>query len=55
MQPGQHDMLPLQIQTFGYDDVFVKQGKPEELERLYGLDAKSIAEEIYCKFFKNNI
>lgn len=31
------------LKCYGYDDVFVKHGSVEELEKLYGLDAKSIA------------
>ena len=35
------------VKTFGYNDVFVEHGKPEELEKLYGLDAESIANIIH--------
>ena len=31
------------VKMYGYDDVFVQHGSVEELEKLYGLDAKSIA------------
>lgn len=31
------------VKMYGYDDVFVQHGSVEELENLYGLDAKSIA------------
>jgi len=34
------------VKTFGYKDVFVKHGKTEELEKLHGLDAESIANSI---------
>lgn len=31
------------VKMYGYDDVFIQHGSVEELEKLYGLDAKSIA------------
>ena len=34
------------VKMYGYDDVFVQHGSVEELEKLYGLDAKSIAYSI---------
>ena len=34
------------VKCYGYDDVFVQHGTVEELEKLYGLDAKSIANSV---------
>ena len=34
------------VKCYGYDDVFVQHGTVEELEKLYGLDAKSIANSL---------
>ena len=34
------------IKSFGYPDVFVQHGSPEELEKLYGLDNKNIVKVI---------
>ena len=34
------------IQTYGYNDKFVQHGSVDELEKLYGLDAESIAKSV---------
>ena len=36
----------VEIKTFGYPDKFVQHGSVGELEKLYGMDTKSITEEI---------
>lgn len=38
--------LHINIQTFGYDDVFVKQGTVNQIEKEYGLDSNSIVNKI---------
>ena len=41
--------LNVKIKTFGYNDVFVQHGKPEELEKIHGLDAEAIANNVKFK------
>lgn len=36
----------IKVKSFGYDDTFVRHGKTEELEKVYGLDAESIIKNI---------
>ncbi len=36
----------ISLKCFGYPDEFISHGKTEEIEKLYGMDAVSIAEEI---------
>lgn len=36
----------IKLKCFGYPDVFVKHGTTDEIEKLYGLDAEGIANEI---------
>ena len=40
------DLKNINIKTFGYDDLFVKHGSIEEIEKENKLDANSIAESI---------
>lgn len=40
------DIKSLSIKSYGYNDIFVKHGSVEELENVYGLDAKSIVESV---------
>ena len=44
------------IKTFGYPDVFVEHGTPQELEEKYRLDEKSVYNYIkkQIKYRKNN-
>ena len=42
----------VKVKTFGYNDIFVKHGKVEDLEKLYGLDAKRISEYIESAFHR---
>jgi len=41
--------LEVNIQGFGYNDTFVQQGSVQEIEKKFGLDAKSIARKILSK------
>lgn len=36
----------LKFQAFGWKDEFIKHGKVEELEKLYGLDAENIVNKV---------
>ena len=38
--------LNVHVQSFGYDDIFVKQGTVEQIEEKYGLDSKSISNKL---------
>lgn len=40
------DLKNIKVKTFGYNDTFVPHGKVEELEKMHGLDASSIAGNI---------
>ena len=39
---SQNDEIKVQFKAFGLPDTFIEHGKVEELEEMYGLDAKSI-------------
>ena len=36
----------IELKGFGYADTFIQHGRPEELEKMYGLDAETICEYI---------
>ncbi len=38
----ENNLEKIKIKTYGYKDEFIKHGKVEELEKLYGLDEKTI-------------
>ncbi len=42
------------IKAYGYPDEFIKHGKVEEIEKLYGLDEESIKDDIIQYFEKEN-
>ncbi|MBQ9267819.1 MAG: 1-deoxy-D-xylulose-5-phosphate synthase, partial [Clostridia bacterium] len=37
---------------FAYPDEFISHGKTEEIEKIYGMDAESIADKVYCNLGK---
>ena len=39
---AEKQMQDIQVKTFGYPDVFVEHGTPQELEEMYKMDEKSI-------------
>lgn len=41
-----HDCQNIKIRNFGYPDEFIKHGKVEEIEKIYGLDKETIKKEI---------
>lgn len=41
-----NDLENIKFKSFGYNDVFVKHGSVAEIEELYKLDVKSIAEKV---------
>lgn len=41
-----HDYQNIKIRNFGYPDEFIKHGKVEEIEKIYGLDKETIKKEI---------
>lgn len=43
-----NDIKEIKVIGFGYNG-FVKQGKAEEIEKIYGLDVKTIVDKIICK------
>jgi len=42
----------IKLKKFGYPDEFVKHGGVSEIERKYGLDANSVANEVENIFFE---
>ena len=49
----ENNLLNIKIKNYGYPDVFVEHGKVEQLEELYGLDEKTILNDIKS-YLKNN-
>ena len=41
-----NNISDIKIKSFGYDDIFIKQGEIQEIEKLYGLDKEKIASDI---------
>ena len=46
LQNQRRNKLKKFVHGFGYNDLFIKQGKVEELEKLNGMDSRSIYEAI---------
>ena len=47
--------LNCNVEKFGYPDEYIKHGNVKEIEKLYGLDAESIAESILQNLKMNSI
>ena len=41
-----HDLHNIKIKNFGYPDKFIKHGKVEEIEKIYGLDKETIKKRL---------
>ena len=50
-----HNMANKFIKAYGYPDEFIKHGKVEELEKIYGLDEQTIANELMAKLEQLNV
>ena len=50
-----HNMASKFIKAYGYPDEFIKHGKVEELEKIYGLDEQTIANELMAKLEQLNV
>lgn len=46
--------IQAKIRKFGYPDKFIKHGTPQELEKIYGLDAENIAKNC-AKILEKNL
>ena len=47
-----NNMQDVIFKSFGYNDCFVKHGSVDQIEKIYGLDAKSISESIKNEIFR---
>lgn len=43
------------LKSFGYPDMFIKHGSPQQIEKIYGMDNKNIINYIKHNIRKNNI
>ena len=51
---GENNMANKFIKAYGYPDEFIKHGKVEEIEKLYGLAEESVKDDIIQCFEKEN-
>ena len=50
----QNELSDVWVKNYGYPDEFIKHGKTEEIEKIYGLDVNHITEDILSQFKISN-